>query len=259
MNKPNAITVITEDNFKDLIWGLPVGDLLYVGRATTKKFVRANIKTIGDLAITDIKYLKLTLGKMGETLWNFANGNECSSVGRVGEMEKIKSFGNSTTCPIDLTDKEEVKSVIYVLAESVVERMKAKGFYGTTVSLWVRDSDLNSFERQATLNNPTNIAEDLAKACYKLFIDNFTWDRDVRAVGVRIGGLCEGEIQYDIFKNGENLKRKQSLENAIEKIRERFGYNVIRRGNILMHNELTSLNPHMEKHIIHPKGFFKSV
>lgn len=259
MKKPNAITVITEDNFKDLIWKLPVSDLLYVGRATTKKFVKGNIKTIGDLAKTDKKYLKLTLGKMGETLWDFANGLEGNEVNKVGESDKIKSFGNSTTCPIDLTDKEEVKSVIYMLSESVVERMKEKGFYGTTVSLWVRDNDLKSFERRMTLKNPTNLAEDLALACYRLFLDNFTWERDVRAVGVRISGLCDGEIQYDIFKSGVNIERKQHLEDVVEKIRERFGYNIIRRGNILQYDELSPLNPQAEKHIIHPKGFFKSV
>ena len=129
LKKPNATVVITKDNYKDKVWSVPVEELLYVGRATKKKFEKGNIKTIGDLANTDLKYLKLTLGKMGETLHRFANGEDCSEVSKVTDAEKIKSFGNSTTCPIDLYNNEQVKSIIYMLAESVAERMKEKGFY----------------------------------------------------------------------------------------------------------------------------------
>lgn len=258
MKKPNATTVITYDNYKSLVWKLPVEELLYVGRATKKKFIKANILTIGDLANTDIKYLKLTLGKMGEVLWGFANGLDDSEVARISDEEKIKSFGNSTTCPIDLTSNDQVKSIIYMLSESVAERMKEKGYYGSTACLWIKDTNLESFDRQMPLEYPTNVSEDIAKACYKIFLNCFDWHIDIRAVGVRITGLSKGEIQYDLFERAESLDRKQSLEGVIEKLRERFGYNIIRRGNILSHNDLSPLNPHSEIHIIHPKGFFKA-
>ena len=255
MEKPNGMVVITQDNFKDKVWKLPVNDLLYVGRATTKKLIKGNIKTIGDLALTDKKYLKLTLGKMGETLWNFANGLDSSEVGRVDDKDKIKSFGNSTTTPIDLSNIEQVKSIIYMLAESVAERMKEKGVYATTVSLWVKDTELKSFDRQMRVH-PTNLSEDIAKGCYKLFLENFNWQRDVRALGVRASGILEGEIQYDLFQ--KEYPKKENLERIIENLRGRFGYNIIRRGNILAHDSLSPLNPHSEIHIIHPRGFFKS-
>lgn len=258
LKKPNATVVISEDSYKNDVWSLPVSDLLYVGRATTKKFVRGNIKTIGDLANADIKYLRLTLGKMGEVLWQFANGLDISEVSRICDSEKIKSFGNSTTCPIDLSRNEQVKSIIYMLSESVAERMKEKGFYAKSVSIWIKDTKLNSFDRQMQLSSPTNVSEDIATACYKLFLDNFDWHIDVRAIGVRVGHLMEGKIQYDLFETGNNLERKQKVEHVVESLRERFGYNIIRRGNILAYDSLSPLNPHSEIHIIHPKGFFKA-
>ena len=258
MKKPNATVLITEENFKDKVWCLPVQELLYVGKATTKKFVKGNIRTIGDLASADRKYLKLTLGKMGETLWEFANGLDASTVSSVHDSEVIKSLGNSTTCPIDLSDNNQVKSVIYMLAESVAERMKKKNFYAKGVSVWIKDTNLESFDRQMLLDNPTNVSEDIAKACYRLFKENFDWHLDVRAIGVRAIHLTDGKIQYDIFRSGNNLIKKQTLEKTIEKLRERFGYEIIRRGNILAYDGLSGLNPHSEIHIIHPMGFFKA-
>jgi len=258
MKKPNAVVVITEDNYKDKVWTLPVSELLYVGRATTKKFIKANIRTIGDLANTDLRYLKLTLGKMGLTLWDFANGRDVSVVSSIKDSEKIKSFGNSTTCPIDLCCNDQVKSVIYMLSESVAERMKKKNFYARGVSLWVKDTKLESFDRHMMLDNPTNVSEDIARSCYDLFKSSFDWSLDVRAIGVRVSHLTDGKIQYDLFKNGNNLEKKQNLENAIEQLRERFGYDIIRRGNILAYDGLSGLNPHSEIHVIHPMGFFKA-
>ena len=133
---------------------------------------------------------------MGEELWRFAHGLDGREVARVDDEEKIKSFGNSTTCPIDLTSNEQVKSVIYMLAESVAERMTKKDYYGSTVSLWVKDTNLHSFERQAVLDSPTNVSVDIGNLAYKLFLEHYDWSLNVRAVGVRIGNLNKGNIQY---------------------------------------------------------------
>lgn len=257
LKKPNATVLISKDNYKEKVWSLPVEDLLYVGRATTKKLKRVNINTIGDLANTDKKYLKILLGKMGETLYEFANGLDMSEVTKITDKEKIKSFGNSTTCPINLSDEEQVKSIIYMLAESVAERMRERGYYARGVSLWVKDSNLVSFDRQALLSNITNVSEDIAKNCFDLFKKHFNWHLDVRALGVRVTHLTDSSYQYDVFSTGENLEKMQALEDTVCRLRGRFGYDVIRRGNILAHSELSTLNPHSEIHIIHPKGFFK--
>ena len=257
LKKPNATTVIMDTDYKDIVWKLPVEDLLYVGRATKQKFDKANIKTIGDLANTDIKYLKLILGKVGLSLWDFANGNDVSQVSSIYDKEKVKSIGNSTTCPKDLNTLDEVKSIIYMLSESVVERMNAKNLYATTISLWVKDTELKSFDRQMHVR-ATNVVEDVANACFELFRIHYDWKLDVRALGVRVSNFTEGKIQYDLFKDRCNLDKNLRLDNVMEDLRSRFGYNIIRRGNILLHTELASLSPKSETHIIHPVGFFKA-
>ncbi len=258
LKKPNATVLISENNFKEKIWNLPVKELLYVGRATHKKLEKANIRTIGELANTSDKYLSLALGKIGLELKSFASGKDTSEVASITDAEKIKSFGNSTTCPMDLVDNTQVKSVIYVLAESVAERMRHKGYYGITVSLWVKDNALASFERQSSLKTPTNVSTVIAEEAYKLFLEHYDWRLNVRAVGVRISGLTQGNIQCDIFNNVGKTIKEQKLDVTIEKLRERFGYSIIKRGNIMTNEKLAGLSPREEKHIIHPVGFFKS-
>ena len=258
LKKPNATVLISEKNFKEKIWNLPVKELLYVGRATYKKLEKANIRTIGELANTSDKYLSLTLGKVGLELKSFASGKDTSAVASIADAEKIKSFGNSTTCPVDLVDNSQVKSVIYVLSESVAERMRHKGYYGVTVSLWVKDNTLQSFERQVSLKSPTNVSSVIAEEAYKLFLEHYDWKLNVRAVGVRISGLTQGNIQCDIFSSVDKTIRNQNLDITIEKLRERFGYSIIKRGNIMTNEKLADLSPKEEKHIIHPVGFFKA-
>jgi len=194
---------------------------------------------------------------MGEVLSDFANGIDNSEVSKVSDKEKIKSFGNSTTTPINLSDEKQVKSIIYMLAESVASRMRERGYYAKGVSLWIKDTNLQSFDRQMLLPNITNVSEDIAKGCMALFKEHFHWHLDIRALGVRVTHLTDGVYQDDLFQTADDLQKKQSLEMAIEGLRGRYGYNVIRRGNILSYEELSPLNPHSEIHIIHPKGFFK--
>ena len=94
MKKPDAVTVIEKDTFKDKIWGLPASDLLGVGRATRKVLDRYAIRTIGDLANTDPDLLKRWLGKNGVALWQFANGLDCSAVAKTDFVSPVKSVGH---------------------------------------------------------------------------------------------------------------------------------------------------------------------
>jgi len=100
MKKPDATTIITKENFHQNVWPLPVGELLYVGRATRRKLANRAIFTIGDLANRDINDLKLLLGVWGETLWHFANGLDSAPVRQSGEESIVKSVGNSTTSEV---------------------------------------------------------------------------------------------------------------------------------------------------------------
>ena len=140
--KPDAITTMYEDEFQRKAWCLPVSDLLYVGNATNKKLYSMGIRTIGDLAESDETLLVRKLGKMGSILWAFANGYDESPVKLENTSAPVKSVGNSTTTPRDMETDEDVKIVLYILAESVAARLRENGFRCRTVEISVRDKEL---------------------------------------------------------------------------------------------------------------------
>lgn len=133
--KPDAITTMYEDEFQRKAWCLPVSDLLYVGNATNKKLYSMGIRTIGDLAESDETLLVRKLGKMGSILWAFANGYDESPVKLENTSAPVKSVGNSTTTPKDMETDEDVKIVLYILAESVAARLRENGFRCRTVEI----------------------------------------------------------------------------------------------------------------------------
>ncbi len=151
MKKPDATTVIDSAHFQETIWPLPASDLLYVGKATARKLAGYGIHTIGDLAQTDTNFLNRLLGKNGLMLWLFANGRDTSEVSGFGSKGIVKTIGNSTTAPRDLITDEDIKITLYVLSESVAERLRACDFLCRTVQISIRDNRLQSCERQGRL------------------------------------------------------------------------------------------------------------
>lgn len=256
MKKPDATTVITEDNYKQLVWPLPVRELLYVGRSTRRKLQSRAMFTIGDLAKRDIKSLRLLLGVWGETLWHFANGLDSAPVRLYGEESIVKSVGNSTTTPRDLLNLDDVKLIIYVLAESVAARLRAHGLKCTTVSISVRDKELQSFERQCKLGTPTFLSGDIASKAIELFTLSYSWNKPIRSLGVRGANLvtADGHIQIDLFdKDKTGL---EILEKTMDGLRKRFGHYSIQRCAMLLDPKLSGFNP-KDDHTIHPVSYFK--
>ncbi len=256
IKKPDATTEITQDNFKAVVWKLPVQELLYVGRATHKKLGRYGIKTIGDLANTELKYLEYWLGKWGYMLWTFANGYDTSPVSNIGAKSLIKSIGNSTTTPRDLMNNEDVKITIYVLSESVAERLRSHGLVCSTVQIYVRDNKLYSFERQGKLKIPTSNSGAIAKKAMELFIESYDWAKPVRSIGVRACNLAlAGDTQMSFLPEHIKEDKQDNLERAIDDIRRRFGHFAVQRGMMLNDSRLSNLNP-KDDHVIFPVSYF---
>ena len=256
MKKPDATTVITEENFRDIVWPLPVEELLYVGRSTKNKLNNRAVFTIGDLAARDVQMLKLALGLWGETLWTFANGLDAAPVAQSGEESFIKSVGNSTTTPRDLVNIEDVKMIVYVLAESVAARLRRHGLKCRTVAVHIRNKELYSFERQGKLPTPSFLASDISGKALELFRQNYTWDRPIRSLGVRGADLVteHGAVQLDMF--APDSAEQEQLERTLDRLRERFGPYCVRRCALLQDDRLTGFNP-KDDHVIHPVSFFR--
>lgn len=255
--KPDAITTMYEDEFQTKAWNLPVGDLLYVGRSTKLKLTKLGIHTIGELARTDESILVGMLGKMGSVLWAFANGYDDSPVRRENTHAPIKSVGNSTTTHRDLVNDEDVKIIIYVLAESVAARLRENGFRCRVVEISIRDNELYSFTRQRKIGNATNITEEIAVEAYKLFKENYNWRKPIRSVGVRGADLVNDNYweQLDLFCDFQMREKHMKMDAAVDDIRRRFGFYSIQRGLMFQDKDLSSVNA-KEDHTVHPHGYF---
>lgn len=255
--KPDAITVISRKNFKDILYPLSVDNLLYVGRATTRKLSQLGISTIGDLAATDRRILVKTLGIWGERLQNYALGLDASPVCKYYEHRNVKSIGNSTTAPRDLKSLVDIKIVFSTLCDSVGRRLREQNLRCGVVSISVRDNNLFTHEAQRTLLTPTSITKDIFDTALVLFGECFSFDRPVRALGISVSGLlpeCSG-VQLNVF-DGTNKRRLEQLDIATDKIKKRFGTFSVRQAIALENKHLSDFDPLME-HIVHPVGFAK--
>ena len=255
LKKPDATTVIECDRFKEVVWPLPVKELLYVGRATHNKLKRRGISTIGDLANANPERLKFWLGKMGIVLWQFANGLDTSPVSNIGAKSLIKTVGNSTTAPRDLISDEDIRIILTVLCESVSARLREYGFICRTVQLGIRDNELEWIERQGKLEIPNRTAKSIFELSFALYKKHAN-GKPVRSLSVR---ACDLEpvdfMQLSLLPETRRLEKQEELESVVDGLRSRFGHFSVQRGIMLTDRKLSDLDPKGE-HIIHPMSFF---
>ena len=255
MKKPDACTIIPRENFKEIVWPLPVSDLLYVGPATTKKFISRGIYTIGDLAKSHPDMLKSMLGKVGLVLYTYANGADKSTVSNIEFEFPVKSIGNSTTCPRDLETDQDVKIILYALSESVGARLMEQGFYAATVEFSYVGTNLSfNSTRQMKLNRPTNLSGEIADAAFRLFKQHYShWPAPLRKIGVRGSSLVpmNAPRQLTIFEDAEKDSQKEDLERTINTLRARFGNKIVQRGIMYMDKELSKVDA-KKNHTVYP-------
>lgn len=254
--KPDAITLISRENYKRIVWPLPASDLLYVGRSTSRKLSSVGIRTIGELANADPSHLHSLLGKMGYVLHGFANGLDDSPVTTDGYHAPIKSIGNSTTAPRDLTCDTDVKIILMALSESVAARLRKNGFCAGVVEISIRDNGLFSFTRQVKLKRATNITDEIMKAAYGLFQSHYLWEHPIRSLGVRGSNLTLDHmpVQLSLFTDEELRERQEKLDRMTDEIRRRFGYFAIQRAFMKQDEHLSGLDA--GTHTVHPVGYF---
>lgn len=257
--KPDAVTVISKDNFRKIVWPLPAEDLLYVGRATKVKLYKYGITTIGGVAQAEPALLQSWFGKWGLILSCFANGTDTSPVGRMGDEAVIKGMGNSTTTPRDLVNCQDAKSVFYNLSESVAARLREQGLVGRTIQISLRDNTLFSFERQMKLQRATCLSSEICYAAMALLEENYHWERPLRSIGVRITDLAgaHDNVQLSIFGDEAQRDKLERLERSIDDVRRRFGHYSIGRAVYFIDPALRQFNAKGD-HIIHPLGYFKA-
>ncbi len=255
MKKPDATTVITPQNYRQLVWPLPAADLLFVGPATRRRLLKRNLRTIGDIARCDPNEMRAALGKNGEMLWIFANGLDRTPVMEADESVPVKSVGNSTTTPRDIADEQDAHMVLMLLSESVAERLREQGLMGRVVSLGVRDCDLSSFGVQRKLPTATALASEICSCAMELLRAHCHWEKPIRSLGVSVSDLefADGDAQLTMFPDA-GRERRYDLENTVGDIRRRFGHYAIQRACLIGCREFGAINPR-DDHTIHPVGW----
>ena len=255
--KPDAVTLITKENYRQIAWPLPVSDLLYVGPATKRKLNGFGVHTIGELAQTPVEILRSKFGKIGDILWCFSNGLDSSPVADFQNEPVVKSIGNSTTAPRDLESDEDVKIILYVLADSVARRLREQGLKGRTIHISVRDNSLFSFTRQKSLLSYTNLTGEIAGEALSLFREHYRWKRPVRSVGISVSDLAADTIysQTSLFCDEVKREKMERLDKALDRLKVRFGTFAVQPAVLLKDRKLSGFDPKND-HIIHPVGYF---
>ena len=254
--KPDAITRIMPDNYKEIVYPLPVEDLLYVGPATSRKLRYVGVSTIGKLAECDEDFLKRRLGKMGLVLKTFAMGLDPTPVHPCDHAQAIKSVGNGSTAPRGLVNDDDVRIMLYLLAESVALRLRQLAARCCVVELYVRDNELASFTRQRKLGEPTCSSTEIAETAFDLFRRNYHWDKPLRGVGVRGSELVDATrgVQRSLYADSVRREKWERIDDAMDRLRARYGYLSVQRAISRLDPLLGGVNP--SEHVIHPVGYF---
>lgn len=246
MKKPDAVTEILEENFRGIVWRLPVTDLLFVGKSTAATLQKIGVYTIGDLAQADEALISRFLGKRGRQLRVYARGEDNEPVKSEKKKEDLKSIGNSMTLPKDITAREEVKRWFFALSESVAARLRAADVgRANTVHIVVRNERLEDTTCQMKVL-PTVLCGDIAKAAFDLYCKHFPIGTRVRMLGVTVSGFDYQveQMSLDSFLDGEraDYDKKERAESAVAKLREKYGYATVQRGLILEDEKLNGLD-----------------
>lgn len=236
--KPDATTVINRENWKRILFPLPVTAMLFVGRSAGETLGKLGIHTIGELAESERGLLISRLGKAGGLLHDYANGLDDSPVKNCHDKREIKSVGNGMTFKRDLTGMNDIRVGVTTLADSVARRMRRHGVKCRVVQITIRNPSFKTITRQKTLKTPTHLAKELADASMELIQSNWNLNAPIRMLTITGSNLvsdgfpCE---QLSLFDTGDCKQRKkqEQLENALDSIRSKFGNGSVAFGGIL--------------------------
>ncbi|NMB33431.1 MAG: DNA polymerase IV, partial [Clostridium sp.] len=225
LKKPDAVTVIPKERFKEIVWPQEIDKMLGIGKATKRKLNTFGIRTLGDLACSDPGFLKAQLGINGMSLWQFANGIDDSPVMDAKDKAPVKSIGHGTTCTSDLVKNEEVRWVFQELSLGVSKRLQENEIEAEGVQITVKDNRLHSRQFQCPLPCTTSSSIILTQAASTLFEKRYDWSHPVRALTIRAINLVQKgtPVQLDIFHDYAEQKKKETIDETIYKIREKYG------------------------------------
>lgn len=232
MKKPDAVTVISHENFREKVWPLPADSIIGAGKSTIKVLDKLGLHTLGDVAKCPPELMESQLGKSGISLWRHANGFSNSPVICESDFPAAKSYSHGTTPSHNLKNEDEIKSTLIHLAETLSKQLRRDKVLASTVSLNVRDENLVRTERRKKLINPTRLVDPLVDAAMELYRKNFSHIPELRSVTIGASDLINDNeyTQMSLFADTHKEEKMEKLEAQIESIRNKYGNSAIIRG-----------------------------
>ena len=243
LKKPDATSLISRDNFKNVVWGLPVNNMIGVGPSVDSQLHLIGINTLGELANCDENILKKRFGIRGKELKQHALGNDTSVVSPIDYRRTPKSIGRSTTYKVDLETLEDVWRVMLKLSEEVGAELRLNNMAAYGVQIHMRTRELAIKELQIPLPFPTQLGFKIAKAGFELFKGSYDFLSPLRSIGIRAINLqpfSDSARQMFLFEDFGKEAKLETIEKQMDILRNRFGKECIKRGVLL--NEYVSEN-----------------
>ncbi|MCQ2560621.1 MAG: DNA polymerase IV [Clostridia bacterium] len=234
--KPDATTVISRENYKQLLWPLPASEMFFVGKATSAKLASMNIRTIGDIAMADERFLASAFGKHGTELYRYANGLDDAPVSRYTDEREYKSVGNGTTFKRNLRSRDDVRTAVFALSDRVAERLRKHGLRAGGIKVDIKDPDFRVITRQTQLDRAVNSSKEIAEAALAIIDRNWHYPDPIRLLTITgINISCgEAEEQLNLFSAPEEVhKKNEAVDAALDAVRSKFGKYSIMYGGVL--------------------------
>lgn len=231
--KPDKVHCLFPEDVRSRMWPLPVGELFTVGKASAAKLTKAYIKTIGDLANSDLSRIQNLIGvKVGAQLYEFANGRCDSPV--LSENDEAKGYSISTTLEKDVVSYEEANHILLALADSVATRMRTDNSRACCVAVSYKSYDFKTKSHQKKLNEPTDVTKDIYNTSILLFKELWDGHTPLRLLGISLTSIVgEGDyFQASLFPD-ENKEKARKLDKTVDCIRSKFGLDILKRGSMI--------------------------
>ena len=234
--KPDATTVITRENFMNILWPLDIREMFFVGKATADKLNEYGIRTIGELALADRQMVMAMLGRQGGVIHDYANGLDTTPVLRFDQLEKVKSIGNGTTFRRNLQEEKDIRTAVTGLSDTVAARLRSHKMKAFGVKVDIKDPDLKVISRQQQLDNPANITDIIADTAMSIIRKSWKMRDPIRMLTITAINLCdENQAQQLSLFTDENVlaEKGEKVERAMDDIRKKFGTDSIKFGSVI--------------------------
>ena len=233
LKKPDAITYISKENFKNIVWPLVTNEIIGVGKSTFKILEEMNLKTIGELANCDISLLEQKLGKHGRILWKRVNGIDDEIVDANMYITSPKSIGNGKTFRNDLTKINDIRSAFQNLTYEISNKLKKHRLEAKNIQIVIRDNQFNDKQLQCELPTITSSSLIITNTAMDLF-KKYKWNKPIRALTIRAINLIEEGTndQISLFEEKDEYEKIKKIDKVMFEINNKFGPNSVKFSNI---------------------------